>query len=100
MKSASLPEFFVRSYYTMVKFKFLRGSYPKKYKVQVYRNNKIIKTTQFGDRRYGQYKDKTPLKLYKHKDTLDKKRRANYRKRHNYSKPLYSAGWFALKYLW
>ena len=51
----------MRSYYTMVKFKFSRGSYPKKYKVQVYRNNKIIKTTQFGDRRYGQYKDKTPL---------------------------------------
>ena len=61
---------------------------------------KKIKTTQFGDQRYGQYQDKTPLKLYKKKDTLDKERRRLYRLRHNYRKPLHSPGWFSLKYLW
>ena len=32
----------------------------------------------FGDRRYSQYKDSTPLKLYSDLDHGDKKRRANY----------------------
>ena len=54
-----------------LKYKFSKGTYPKKYKVIVYRGDKKIKTTQFGDQRYGQYQDRTPLKLYKHKDTLD-----------------------------
>ena len=63
----------------MVTFKFYKGKYPKKYKVEVYRSGKKIKTTQFGDQRYGQYQDKTPLKLYKEKDTLDKERRRLYR---------------------
>ena len=84
----------------MVTFKFYKGKYPKKYKVEVHRSGKKIKTTQFGDQRYGQYQDKTPLKLYKKKDTLDKERRRLYRLRHNYNKPLYSPGWFSLKYLW
>lgn len=84
----------------MVRYEWSRGNYPKKYRVVVYDGKKKIKTTQFGDQRYGQYKDKTPLKLYKSKDTLDLKRRKAYRDRHTYSKPLYSAGWFALKYLW
>ena len=56
-----------------LKYKFSKGTYPKKYKVIIYRGDKKIKTTQFGDQRYGQYQDRTPLKLYKHKDTLDKK---------------------------
>ena len=83
-----------------LKYKFSKGTYPKKYKVIIYRGDKKIKTTQFGDQRYVQYQDRTPLKLYKHKDTLDKKRRENYRKRHNYAKPKHSPGWFAMNYLW
>jgi len=86
----------------MVKrLKWSRGTGKKKYKVVITDSSKKTKkTVQFGDRRYKQYKDKTPLKLYKKGDHLDKKRRTNYRKRHNYAKPKHSAGWFARKYLW
>jgi|TARA_R110000744_G_scaffold91671_1_gene177791 hypothetical protein len=87
----------------MVSLKWSRGTGFKKYKVVIRRkvNGKDTKkTVQFGDKRYGQYKDKTPLKLYKKKDTLDKKRRKAYKARHTYDKPRYSAGWFALNYLW
>ena len=80
--------------------KWFRGSGFKKYKVEIWEGGKRKKTIQFGDKRYGQYKDKTPLKLYAHKDTLDKKRRKAYRDRHTYAKPKYSAGWFALRFLW
>jgi len=80
--------------------KWSRGTGKKKYKVVIYEGAKKIKTVQFGHKDYGQYKDKTPLKLYSSKDTLDKKKRKSYRARHNYEKPKYSAGWFALKYLW
>lgn len=87
----------------MVKLEWSRGSGNKKYKVVITPSptgSGKKKTIQFGDKRYGQYKDKTPLKLYKSKDTLDKKRRKAYKARHTYAKPKYSAGWFALKYLW
>lgn len=40
------------------------------------------KTINFGALGYQHYKDRTPLKLYKHLDHNDKKRRASYRKRH------------------
>ena len=80
--------------------KWFRGSGVKKYKVEIWSGGKKVKTVQFGDSRYNQYKDRTPLKLYSSKDTLDKKRRKAYRDRHTYAKPKYSAGWFALKYLW
>ena len=87
----------------MVSLKWSRGTGFKKYKVVIRRKVKgkdTKRTVQFGDKRYGQYKDKTPLKLYKKKNTLDKKRRKAYKARHTYAKPRYSAGWFALKYLW
>ena len=59
----------------MIQLRFERGSFPKKYRVYVFENGKLIKTTQFGDQRYGQYRDKTPLKLYSSKDNLNDKRR-------------------------
>lgn len=80
--------------------KWSKGTGFKKYRVEIWEKGKKIKTIQFGDKRYGQYRDKTPLKLYSSKNHLDLKRRASYRSRHNYDKPKYSAGWFALKYLW
>lgn len=40
------------------------------------------KTINFGALGYQHYKDRTPLKLYKHLDHNDKKRRESYRKRH------------------
>ena len=83
------------------KLTWSRGTGNKKYKVVITdTKTKKKKTIQFGDRRYNQYKDKTPLKLYKSKDHLDPKRRKNYKARHNYPKPKYSRGWFADKYLW
>ena len=84
----------------MVRYEWSKGNYPKKYKVVVFEGGKKLRTTQFGDSRYQQFRDKTPLKLFSSKNHLDLKRRANYRSRHNYAKPKYSAGWFALKYLW
>lgn len=41
------------------------------------------KKIHFGDNRFQQYKDRTPLKLYSHLDHNDKKRRMNYFKRHS-----------------
>ena len=84
----------------MMQLKFERGSFPKKYRVYVFENDKLIKITQFGDQRYGQYRDKTPLKLYSSKDNLNDKRRVAYHKRHNYKKPLFTPGWFSANYLW
>jgi len=83
------------------KLTWSRGTGTKKYKV-VIRDTKTKKkkTVQFGSKKYDQYKDKTPLKLYKKQNHLDKKRRTSYRARHNYKKPKYSAGWFARQYLW
>jgi len=49
----------------------------KKYSITIEYNDKI-KTIHFGDTRYQQYKDRTPLKLYKHLDHEDKIRRQNY----------------------
>ena len=41
----------------MVRFKFTKGSGFKKYRVVISDKGKKIKTIQFGDRRYGQYKE-------------------------------------------
>ena len=62
----------------MVKLKWSRGTGNKKYKVVIKRKVKgkdTKKTIQFGDKRYGQFKDKTPLKLYSSKNTNSIKRR-------------------------
>tara|TARA_R110000822_G_scaffold41325_5_gene112419 strand:- start:758 stop:1006 length:249 start_codon:yes stop_codon:yes gene_type:complete len=80
--------------------KFSRGTGFKKYKAKVYLRGKLVKTTQFGDKRYAQFRDKTPLKLYSKKNHLDKKRKARYYARHKKNYPRYSADWFSKKYLW
>lgn len=81
----------------------------KKYRVVLYRSNKDYKenkkwkTVTFGDSRYEQYKDSTPLKLYADQNHLDKKRRDNYRARHGargYQEVKYSPAWFSWNYLW
>ena len=51
----------------------------KKYKVVTDKG----RTINFGSSSYAQYKDSTPLKLYKHKDHGDPKRRKNYFQRHS-----------------
>lgn len=84
--------------------KWVRGEYPKKYKVLL-SNNKIV---QFGDQRYEHYKDRTPLKLYSYLDHRDKERRKKYIARHKKimrnGKPAYqqrfTPSWFSWNYLW
>ena len=98
---------------TIVKFK--RGPYPKKY-TAIIKNNKTKKTRiiHFGDRRYQQFKDRTPLKLYQHKNHNTLKRMQNYFSRHsgtknrgnaikkeiNRSNGYYTAKILSHKYLW
>ena len=76
----------------------------KKYMVKV--NNKWI---HFGDIRYQQYKDRTPLKLYSSLDHKDKERRANYLKRAKGIKNKHgdlsyldknSPNYYSVRYLW
>ena len=67
--------------------KFTRGPYPKKYTAHViHKKSKKKRKIHFGDVRYQQYKDRTPLKLYKHKNHLTRKRMQNYFSRHSGTK--------------
>ena len=78
----------------------------KNKKYMVFYNNKWI---HFGDKRFQQYEDKTPLKIYSHLNHNDKARRTNYLKRSKGIKdwegnPTYlnknSANYYSVKYLW
>lgn len=94
---------------------FKRGPYPKKYTAFIKnKKTKKIRRLHFGDRRYEQYKDRTPLKLYSHKNHGEKKRMENYLSRHSgtknkkaainkeirKSKGLYTPKILSHKYLW
>lgn len=60
-----------------------------------------IKKVPFGDLRYQQFKDRTPLKLYSHLDHNDVNRRRNYLSRHqNDINNKFSSGYFSARYLW
>lgn len=103
MRSQS-PRSRKRNYSTYKGYKFYwsKGTGCKKYKVEIIDSDGYkVKTLQFGDKRYEQYKDSVPLKLYSHLDHGDKNRRRLYRIRHDKDRhrPL-TAGWFADKYLW
>ena len=67
-------------------------------KYDVFKNGKYL--VSFGDSRYEQYEDKTPLKLYSSKSHYDKKRKDAYYKRHGKKADFESAKWFSHKYLW
>ena len=76
----------------------------KKYMVNY--NNKWI---HFGDIFYEQYRDSTPLELYKDQNHYDKKRRDAYRKRATHIKDKNgdltfnnknSANYWSIKFLW
>lgn len=85
----------------VIKFKWYPGTSCKKYKVEIYSDKIKVKTVQFGDRRYEQYKDSTPLKLYTNLNHNDKDRRRRYKIRHEKDRHVkYTAGWFADRYLW
>ena len=95
--------------------KFCKGPFPKKYTACVInKKTKKIRKIHFGDIRYQQYKDLTPLKLYKNKNHGSRKRMQNYYSRHSgtknrkkaikqekiKSKGLYNAKILSHKYLW
>jgi hypothetical protein len=98
---------------TIIKFK--RGPFPKKYTAFVKnKKTKKVRRIHFGDRRYQQYKDRTKLKLYKHKNHGTRKRMQNYFNRHSGTKKrgeaikkeerrsngYYNAKILSHKYLW
>lgn len=79
----------------------------KKYMIDLidHKTDKKIRSIHFGAIRpngipYEQYKDTTGLGLYKKYNTLDKKQRTRYWKRHNKSYGRYSADALSKKYLW
>lgn len=67
--------------------KFIKGPYPKKYTAYI-KNKKTqkIRKLHFGDARYEQYKDRTPLLLYKKQNHKSRKRMQNYFSRHSGTK--------------
>jgi hypothetical protein len=80
----------------------------KKYKAEVYDlSGKRVATSEFGDRRYQQFKDR--IGYYSDLDHNDKKRRDRYRKRHEAIltkdgipayKVEFSPAWYSYLYLW
>ena len=67
---------------TIIRFK--KGTFPKKYTAIVQnKKTKKLRKIHFGDQRYAQYKDRTPLKLYKRRDHKTRKRMQNYFYRHS-----------------
>lgn len=88
---------------------FKKGSGYKKYTAVLPDGKKV----HFGDNRYQQFKDSVPPRLggglWSKKDHADKKRRANYRKRHagmfckdgvRCIDKKYSPAWFSYYFLW
>ena len=82
--------------------KFMKSDKPaKKYKaIFIDPTTNRENTVYFGQAGMAQFKDTTPLKLYKHLDHNDPKRRELYYKRHPIDYPKYSDDWFAKRYLW
>ena len=68
----------------------------KKYDV-FYQNKYLL---SFGDKRYGQYRDVTPIGAYRPLDHNDKQRRTNYYTRHGPADDKNSAKWWSHRFLW
>lgn len=58
------------------------------------------KWIHFGDNRYEQYEDSTPLKLYADMNHFDERRRELYYMRHGKTTDKSSAKYWSNKYLW
>ena len=76
----------------------IKKSTRKNKKYDVYKNDKYL--LSFGDKRYEQWKDSTPLKAYKHLDHGDQKRKDNYYKRFGKDAKKDTPKWFSHKFLW
>lgn len=84
----------------MVLIGFEKGKWPKKYNAIIMSHKTgRIKRIPFGDRRYQQYRDRTPLKLYSHLDHNDPERRRRYYLRHGKATK-WSPKYFSHRYLW
>jgi len=77
---------------------FVSKAKNKKYSVYVKGKQGKAKLIHFGDKRYGQYKDK--LKHYSKLDHNDKNRRKAYYARHGKATSKDTAKYFSNKYLW
>lgn len=67
--------------------KFARGPNFKKYTAYIkHKHTDKTRKLHFGDKRYQQYKDRTPLKLYKKQNHGTRKRMQNYFSRHSGTK--------------
>jgi len=77
--------------------KTLQVSSRKNKKYQITVGNKTI---HFGDSRYQQYHDQTPLRAFSHLDHNDQERKRRYYLRHGVSKDRSSAKYWANKLLW
>ena len=72
--------------------KFIKGPPKKKYTAIVQnKKNKKTRKLHFGASDYPQYKDRTPLKLYSHKNHLTRRRMQNYFNRHSGTKKRFEA---------
>ena len=94
-------------YYSKRKYTFKtirKSSNPKKKYETILENKKTGKQVimRWGSPSYEQYQDKTPLKLYAHKDHKNKVRRDAYRARHRVyiRQGYYSPGQQSWKWLW
>lgn len=70
----------------------------KKYRADVLIDGEVYKNVDFGDTRYQQFKDSTPLKLYSNLDHNDTKRLHNFYLRHEKNNGVASI--LSKKYLW
>ncbi len=70
----------------------------KNYSADIILDGKLYKNVNFGDIRFNQYRDSTPLKLYSHLDHNDKNRKRLYLLRH--AKDKGPAGILSKLYLW
>lgn len=88
----------------MVEFNKIMKSTRKHKKYMVYVKDSTKKSgkklVHFGDNRFKHFKDKTPLKLYKHLDHGDTERKKRYYARHGKATDKTSAKWWSHKYLW
>lgn len=70
----------------------------KKYRADVLIDEEVFKNVDFGDTRYSQFRDSTPLKLYSNLDHGDRERLRLYHIRHkNNNGP---AGLLSKRFLW
>jgi len=97
---------FLKKDYTFKGFERSKNPKKKYDAILVNKTTKRIKRLSFGDRNLPQYKDSTPLKLYKSKDTNDKVRRKAFRDRFSGTKSkqdwtkYYTPLFFSWRFLW